>query len=210
VRPPDEYVRALEARGEADRELARAERVWRWSRWTAARPVTILLRTAILLWGLVVLGAAAVCFDRDWPPRLVTFLAILLVIVQTMIGFAGASILDEDRKALPPVPHRSELHAGAETTTCRSCGGPIGFDAGRFAAACAYCGSDNYRASLAVAASALADRDRDVAYGSLLDAVRSIQERRSNVLGYIMLVAVSEVFYAVFLGIVAIVDALGG
>ena len=209
VRPPPEYVQTLTARAETQAELARAERSWRWSRITSARPFTALLYLCIVVWMLLVLGAAAGSSDSDWP-HMVLFLAVILALVQTLVGFAGVSVLAAARTTLPALPTAQAFQCPSEHGVCRSCGGPIVIGEGRLAGMCGYCGADNYRASLVAAARRDAENTQSQAHTSLLEAVHELESRRADILAYVAFMAIAEVFYAVVLGLAALWDTVMG
>jgi predicted RNA-binding Zn-ribbon protein involved in translation (DUF1610 family) len=209
VSPPDDYVRAIAARGAFDEELARAERIWRWSRWSTARPTLIVARTAIVVWGLFVFASIIAVSDRGWP-KSVLFVAGILIAVELIMGFAFASMLDGVRRQMPPLPAASAFRCKAEITSCTSCGAPMRFAEDRVACPCLYCGADCYRAGAASIARQDAEDARGKASASLLDAVRARDERFSDFQGYVVFLAIAEVFYTVFFGLVWIYSLIFG
>lgn len=199
VRPPPEYVAALADRQGALRELARAERIWRWSRWTSSRPLLILLRIAIVVWLLAVCFSALV-LSETWPGP-VLGLAGILAVLFLIVGLSFVSALADERAKLPLLPKSEAFHCAAETGDCNTCGAPIQFPENRLATLCPYCRSESYRAALAEVERREATAKRAAASESLLDAVNALDARRSDVLVFIVFLAFAEVFYAVIFGL---------
>lgn len=207
VAPPDDYVRTLAGRAQAQRELARAERRWRWSRWSSARVTTVTLRVLLIAWSLLVLAACAVMSD-SWP-GLVLLLAVILMIVLGLVGMALISVLAAARRELPPLPARDFAHCPAEDAACHGCAAPVRFAEDAWSVLCGYCGSDEYRAGAVAAARADAGAHLSAARSSLLEAVRALDMRRSEVLAVLSLMVIAEAFFiAVFL-LFALADAAG-
>jgi uncharacterized Zn finger protein (UPF0148 family) len=197
VRPPDEYVRTLRLRDEVRRELHAAERRWRWSRWTSSWLATWAIRLAFIGWLGVVLFAA---MELDEWPGLVKFLAIILAIVEVLIGLGLASAYGAAKKTLPAVPSAQFRAAPSGAETCTGCGAPIAFVSGALATLCNYCGADNYREALAESARTEAQSQRTEAKKSLLEAMRELDSRRKDVLAMVGFMAMAEVFYGVVFG----------
>jgi len=205
VRPPDDYVTMLALRQSAVDELRRAERRWRWSRWSSSRPFTIALRVSFLAWFVLI------CFVEmvvDYP-RPVLFLGLIVALLESVLGWATASVYADEGATLPPLPDRHFLDVPAEVSTCAGCGGPIRFREGALAAICPYCGADDYREHLASAARADASGKEAAAQKSLLAAVRQLDSRRKDIVGYFAFIGFAEVFYAVVFGLAAVGDWMG-
>jgi predicted RNA-binding Zn-ribbon protein involved in translation (DUF1610 family) len=198
VRPPPEYVAALTNRRIAQRELARAERVWRWSRWTSARPLVWLLRLVIVAWSLLVIGAA-LGLSETWPQP-VLMLAGILALLFVLVGLAFASVLADEHEKLPPLPKRSAFHGAAEGGACTTCGAPVQFAENRLTTLCPYCRGETYRVALAQRERRDATVDRRAANDSLRDAVSALDERRSDLFALVSFLAFAEIFYAVIFG----------
>lgn len=207
VEPPADLAAEIALAAQTDRELARAERLWRLSRWSCSRPVTWLSRIGGIVWTLLVLAAAA-GLSESWPGLLLGMTCIL-AIVALFPAFGWASALDDARRALPALPERSAMRAPAEAGSCQECGAPIRFAADRFAASCGYCRATNYRAALLHAARDQAAADEGRARKSLLDAVASLDERKRDLLMWFGFMLIAEGFYAAFFGFMWVSDALG-
>ena len=205
VRPPDDYVAMLALRRAAIAELRRAERRWRWSRWSSSRPFTIGLRVSFLAWFVLI------CFVElvvDWP-HAVLFLGFIVALLEAVVGWALGSVYADERATLPALPDGRFVKLPAEVATCASCGGPIRFAEGELAIICPYCGGDDYREHLAKAARADAGGKKAAAQKSLLAAVRDLDSRRKEVIAYFAFIGFAEVFYAVVFSLVALGDWMG-
>jgi len=208
VRPPPEYVAALTDREGALHELARAERIWRWSRWTSSRPLLILLRIAIVAW-LVAVCFSALVLGETWPGPILALAGILAVLF-LIVGLSFVSALADERAKLPPLPKSKAFHCAAETGDCNTCGAPIQFSENRLATLCPYCRGESYRAALAHIERRDATAERAAASQSLVDAVDALDARRSDVLLFVVFLAFAEVFYAVIFGLAWAWDSVMG
>ena len=205
VRPPDDYVAMLSLRHAAIAELRRAERRWRWSRWSSSRPFTIGLRASFLAWFVLV------CFLElvvDWPHG-VLLLGLIVALLECGVGWALGSVYADARATLPALPDGTFVKLPAEVATCASCGGPIRFGEGELAVICAYCGGDDYRERLAKTARTDAGGKEAAAQKSLLAAVRELDSRRKEVITYFAFIGFAELFYAVVFSLVALGDWMG-
>jgi hypothetical protein len=135
----------------------------------------------------------------EWP-GLVKFLAIILAIVEVLIGLGLASAYGAAKKTLPAVPSVQFRAAPSGAATCTGCGAPIAFVSGTLATLCNYCGADNYREALAESARTEAQSQRTEAKKSLLEAMRELDSRRNDVLAMVGFMAMAEAFYGVVLG----------
>jgi Zn finger protein HypA/HybF involved in hydrogenase expression len=208
IHPPEAYQRLLALRGQARQELARAERLWRFSRISSSLLVVWLCRIALVAWSLAVLFAIAVK-SEEWP-RLVLWLPAIVMIVQGFVGLAEISALRDMRKMLPPVPARAAFAVAAGNGDCPECGAPVHFDAERLATTCGYCGADAYRAALAEAARTEAQATEARSRKQLREAVADVRSRREELGTFFSFLAFAELFYAVFLAIAAVYDLLFG
>lgn len=191
VTPPAEYVRTLDLRARAIAELARAERRWRWSRWTSSPVAGALLVLASVAWFVAVIYAM---YEVAWP------FALDIVILMTagflsVSGVVSAFGLVAARDRLPPVLAARFMHPPAASETCRHCSAPIAFPAETFAVICPYCGGDNYREALARTAQTDATTQEQAASDSLLDAVRELDDRRDWLYSIIACSLAVEVLY---------------
>nr|HEX4318487.1 hypothetical protein [Kofleriaceae bacterium] len=206
VEPPADYVTTFEMRAAARRELAHAERRWRWSRWTSSLPAVVLLAAASLAWmGLV--GDALLVVD--WP------MGLDLVVVMTALflsgaGFAAAFGLRSASAKLPPLPELEFMTAPAAAADCTHCNAPVAFEADAFAAICPYCGADTYREALASSASHDAGVQEQRAGASLLAAVRELDERREMLFAIVGVSLVVEILYATVAVIGTVSDWING
>jgi Zn finger protein HypA/HybF involved in hydrogenase expression len=192
VTPPAEYVRMLELRARASAELARAERRWRWSRWTSSPLVGLVLGLASVAWFTAVVYAM---IETGWG------LGIDIVTLMTAgflcaAGVVSAFNLVAARKALPALPAGQFMHPPAASATCKHCNAPIAFARDELAAICPYCGGDNYREALARLLQADASTQEQAASASLLDAVRELDDRRDMLFSIIGCAAIVELLYA--------------
>jgi Zn finger protein HypA/HybF involved in hydrogenase expression len=194
VTPPPEYVRMLAMRKFAVAELARAERRWRWSRWTSSRLVTLPLALASMAWFALVVWAV---IEMGWG-RGVDIVALMTAGFLSGAGIASAFGLDAMGDRLPPLPAHGFMHPAAASASCRHCNAPIAFAEGELAAICPYCGGDNYRELLARVAQTDATTHARAANDSLLDAIRDLDERRDWLFSIIACAAAVEILYAVF------------
>ena len=202
IEPPADYVKALDLRVARDAMLGRAERVWRRSRFTSARPTTALMRVAVLAWAAAVIAACVSAIQLEWTGAgFFVFLAVLLTFVQVLVFFALVSVFADGRTELPPVPRGEELRCDAAEGVCAGCAGPFMFAKDRFGATCAYCGAENFRAALAQQTKSIVERGEDAARGSLMEQIRAWDMRRTETLGVFGILAIAEVFYAVVVGI---------
>ncbi len=209
VVPPADYAVALVKHAEAERVLARAERVWRWSRFSSAFITVWLARLAMVAWSLAVIAAAVFVDDVGWPSP-VAFLAGILALVQLLVGLALVSVFADMKKTLPPLPKRRALAIDAGAGACRGCGAPVAFAAGRLAVTCGYCSAVTYRAALARAGRETAERGDAEARTSLLDAVGALDKRRNEVTLFLGFLAIAEIFYAVVLALGSAYDLVLG
>ncbi|MEO7110609.1 MAG: zinc ribbon domain-containing protein [Polyangiaceae bacterium] len=206
ITPPDAYVHTLELRKHAVIRLKRAERKWRWSRWTSSPLVTIPMRLFFVSWFVVIVWAA---FVVDWP-GLVLLLAAILAGFELAGGWFYASYYASARKTLPALPAVKFLKAPTAAGACAGCGAPIQFPADTFATICMYCGADNYREALAQAAQADAGSQVRAAKKSLRDAVKDLDDRRGELIAFVGLMVVAELFYGAFFIVGSIYDAVFG
>jgi hypothetical protein len=205
VKPPAEYVAALNDREATAAELVKAERMWRWSRWTSSPLLLWPLRFAMIAWlGLVLFGAAVL--GEDWP-KMVLFLAIILAIV--FVGLAWISGMAGERKQLPPLPKNEVFDGPAADGVCTSCGAPVRFPEKRIAMLCLYCTAEAYRASVAKAEERKAKTDHAAAGQSLLDAMIARRDRRDDLLLFFAFMGIAEIFYGVVFTFVALADFIG-
>jgi hypothetical protein len=206
ITPPDEYVRTFELRKRAVIQLKRAERKWRWSRWTSSPLVTIPMRLFFVSWFVAIIGAALVV---DWPGP-VLILALILAGLELAGGWFYASYYASARKTLPALPAVKFLNAPTAGGACAGCGAPLQFPADTFATICMYCGADNYREALAQAAQADASSQVRAAKKSLRDAIKDLDDRRGELIAFVGLMVVAELFYGVFFIFGSIYDAVFG
>jgi predicted RNA-binding Zn-ribbon protein involved in translation (DUF1610 family) len=206
ITPPDEYVRTFALRERATLRLKRAERKWRWSRWTSSPLVTIPLRLLFIAWFLAV---AAAGLSLDWPTP-VLVIANVLAGLELAVGLFYTSFYAKARKTMPALPAIQFLKAPASSGACTGCGAPIQFPADTFAALCMYCGADNYREALAKSAQADADAQVAVAKKSLLDATNDLDDRRGELVAFLGMMVVAELVYGVVLLLGMASDAIFG
>lgn len=206
ITPPDEYVRMFELRNRAALQLKRAERKWRWSRFTSSPLVTIPLRLSFIAWLVAVLAA---CFALDWPFAALA-LAAILAGLQALVGWFFASVFADAAKTLPPLPSAKFLRAPSASGACMGCGAPVQFAADSFASICMYCGADNYREALATDARRDAGEKAAAASKSLMDAIADLDGRRSELVSFIGMMVVAELFYGAFLIVAVIYNAVFG
>ena len=191
VTPPSEYVRMLELRARATAELARAERRWRWSRWTSSPILGLFLIVASLAWFALVVYAM---IEVGWG------LAVDIVTLMTAgflsaAGIASAFGLSAAGDKLPPLPAHEFMHPPAAPATCKHCSAPIAFATDELATICPYCGGDNYREGLARTAQLDASTREQAAADSLLDAVRELDDRRDMLFSIIACSMAVELLY---------------
>jgi uncharacterized Zn finger protein (UPF0148 family) len=194
VTPPSEYVRMLELRTLATAELARAERQWRWSRWTSSPILGLLLVLASLAWFALVVYAI---IEVDWS-RWVDIVLLMTAGFLSAAGIFGAFGLADAGKKLPPLPASEFMHPPAASASCKHCSAPIAFATDELATICPYCGGDNYREAVARAAQLDASTQEQAASGSLLDAVRELDERRDMLFSIIGVSLIVELLYGFF------------
>jgi uncharacterized Zn finger protein (UPF0148 family) len=194
INPPEDYQRLLALRARSKQELARAERLWRFSRVLTSRPVVWLFRVGVIVWALLVLFASA-ALSQDWPGMVILF-AIVMVTLEVIVGLAFAGAVNDMRKMLPRLPAHAAMHIGAGNGTCPECGAPVRFDDGRLATTCGYCGADAYRAALAEAARADAQDEERRSRKSLREAVTDVRARREDFVVFFGFLAFAELFYA--------------
>ena len=208
IHPPEAYQRLLALRVQSRQELARAERLWRFSRISCSWPFVWLLRIGIIVWTLAVLFAVAVKSD-EWP-RLVLWLPVIMMIVQGFIGLAAASSLRDARKLLPTVPAHAAFLVAPGAGSCPECGAPVHFDEGRLATTCGYCGADAYRAALAEAARSDAQTTESSSRKQLRAAVADVRSRRDELTSFFGFLAFAELFYIGVLLLMAVGDFIFG
>lgn len=194
VTPPAEYVHMLELRTQAVAELARAERRWRWSKWTSSPLVGLVLVLASVAWFVLVVVAMV---ELGWS-REVDIVLLMTAGFLSTAGVVSAFGLVAAGKTLPPVPAGRFMHPPAAAATCTHCSAPIAFAVDELAAICPYCGGDNYREALAHEAQTQATNQERVAYSSLLAAMRELDGRRDMLLSIIGVTMVVELLYGVF------------
>lgn len=193
VTPPPDYVRMLDLRARAVAELARAERRWRWSRWTSSPLVAVPLALASVAWFVLVVYAM---IETGWgrgPDIVILMTAGFL----SGAGIASAFGLVAAGNALPPLPAHEFMHPPAAAATCRHCNAPIAFEVDDLAVICPYCGGDNYRELLARAAQTDASSQEQAASDSLLDAMRELDDRRDMLFSIIACGMVVELLYGI-------------
>jgi len=206
VTPPAAYAGALAAAAETERTLARAERVWLWSRVWTSLPVVWLGRLLLVGWLVVVVAAAVVCWGT-WLSALVPC-AVTVALVQCILGAALFSSLRELRAQIPPLPARAELEAPAELGSCAGCGSPFEFAANRMSAVCGYCTAVQYRRALAQDAMNDAVQAARGARCSLLDGIRALDTKRFELAGVTVLTGIAVVFYGVLFGLGSLMELL--
>lgn len=193
VTPPPEYVRMLELRARAVAELARAERRWRWSRWTSSPLLALVLVLASVAWFVLVVYAMV---EVGWS-RNVDIVLLMTAGFLSTAGVVSAFGLVAAGNRLPPLPARRFMHPPAASATCRHCSAPIAFAVDELAAICPYCGGDNYRAVLAHAAQTDASIQEQAAIDSLVDAVNELDDRRDWLFSIIACGLAVEVLYGI-------------
>ncbi len=208
VQPPPAYVAALEDRQGEQLALARAEHVWRWSRWTSSTPMVFALRVFITTWVLAALASVLVLGES--LPSAAIMGELVITLLFSLVGYGSASSLAAERAKLPPLPAPAAFRCDTATGLCAGCGAPIRFAADRLATLCPYCGGETFRAALAEAQQAEAATGHAVARASLLDAVFALDERRAELLTFVALIALAEIVYGVVVGLVLAWDRLTG
>lgn len=194
VTPPPEYVHMLDARAEAMSELARAERWWRWSRWTSSPLVGLVLALGSVAWLVVVVWAVIV---SGWS--IYADLVILMTAVAMSIGgVVVAYLLVSAGQSMPPLPPHQFMHPPAAAAICKHCNAPIRFAEDELATLCPYCEGENYRETLARAAETDAIYREQAAATSIRDAVSALDERRDWVFGIVGIAAIVELLYGSF------------
>lgn len=207
VRPPPEYAAALRDREVTAADLVKAERMWRWSRWTSSPLLLWPLRLAIVMWLAVVVVSAAGLSD-DWP-KMVLFLAVILAVLLLIVGLAWVSGIAAERRQLPPLPNNDVFDSPAADGACTSCGAPVHFPEKRIAILCLYCAAEAYRVEIAKAEKRKAKSDRGAAGQSLLDAMIARRDRRNDFLLFLSFMGIAEIFYGVIFTFAAIADFVG-
>jgi Zn finger protein HypA/HybF involved in hydrogenase expression len=191
VTPPAEYVRMLALRAFAIAELARAERRWRWSRWTSSPLVAVVLALASIAWFVAVVYAV---IELGWGAG-VDIVALMTAGFLSGAGIASAFGLVAAGDKLPPLPARPFMHPPAAAASCRHCSAPIAFAVDELAAICPYCGGDNYRQVQAHVAETDASTQARLANRSLLDAIRELDNRRDMLFSVIACSMIVELLY---------------
>ncbi|MFT3692105.1 MAG: hypothetical protein QM831_03120 [Kofleriaceae bacterium] len=204
VKPPEDYVQLFQLRRAAMFELRRAERRWRWSRWSSSIISTTLIRLVFTAWFVAVCYAA---ITVDWGGM--SLIGFIFGLFELVGGWYGAWAYGIARKTLPRLPKTHELNVPAAPATCLGCGGPIQFGASELSLICPYCGADNYRESLARAVHGHARENERAAGKSLLDATRELEARQQGLQGFAVFMAIAVMFYGAMLVLVWIGDAAG-
>lgn len=207
VTPPAEYVAALRDRAATADQLVKAERMWRWSRWTSSPLLLWPLRIAVIAWLALVIVSVA-WLREDWP-KMVLFLAVILAMLLVLVGLAWISGMARERNTLPALPTNDVFAAPAADGTCTTCGASVHFHEGRVAMLCLYCATEAYRVEAANAEAQKAKSDHAAASQSLLDAMVARRDRRNELLLLVAFMGIAEIFYAVVFVFAAVADFVG-
>ena len=194
VTPPPEYVHMLDSRAQAIAELARAERWWRWSRWTSSPIVGLLLALGSIAWAVAVVWAMIV---SGWNGYLDLVIGMSVAALSTG-GVVAAYLLIDSSDSLPPLPPHQFMHPPAASAICKHCNAPIHFGEDELATLCPYCEGENYRETAARAAETDAIYREQAAATSIVEAMRALDDRRDWVFGAFGIAAMVEVLYGSF------------
>ena len=187
---PADYVATISLRRRLKRLTAAALFHWRLAWLLRSAPVRVLLWMAVpaepMLFAITVVGAAS--YHDSWIDRLferigeaggvvVMVMAFGAMVTWMVVFLLLANLSREVRGKLPASPVIAPVDGVAEQfSTCRSCGGGIGYDARAFAALCGYCGVENYRAGQSRRNRAEAEGERAATRASLFGAMTIIED----------------------------------
>jgi predicted RNA-binding Zn-ribbon protein involved in translation (DUF1610 family) len=182
VAAPPHYADIGKLRGEALARLRRAVKYLRratffssnFVRWTL---FLVALWLFVVPFFLLIAGSEFRFYDEllallgNW----MTFSFVSLILWIIILCYT-AGMMTRFRQDLPTIG-KDEKTGEAETAVCSMCGGSIAYDTGDLATVCGYCGVETYRVAVAWRARKSAQRTREAATFSLIEAMQASKEK---------------------------------